>query len=193
VRLSGASGDRLVIDAGTATGSVNLADFPTNPRVRRWDSDGALTVEVPAANDGWIPLELGVEVHFPAAGAFRTGQWWSIPARTLLDDVIWPAPGGVPAVLPPFGDRHFFARLATAQCSGGMWTVLSDCRELFPPLTGLESLFGLGGDGQEALPDVTTRPRSSHSSSRSASASRTARRRSRAPPSSSASPPGPAA
>jgi hypothetical protein len=154
VRLASAGGDRLVIDPATATGTVDLAAFPSNPRVRRWDSDGPLAVEVPATNDGWIPLELGVEVHWPAAGSFRTGDWWSVPARTALGDVVWPRPGGTPAELPPFGDRHHFARLAIAQLDAGTWTVLADCRELFPPLTGLESLFTLGGDGQEALPDV---------------------------------------
>src|SRR5207302_6842367 len=115
---------------------------------------GATKVTVPAANGGWLPLELGVEVHWPASGTFKTGQWWAVPARTVLGDVIWPRPGGVPAALTPFGEQHHFARLAVAQLQAGKWTVLSDCRSLFPPLTGLEALFMLGGDGQEAPPDV---------------------------------------
>jgi hypothetical protein len=154
VRLTDARGDRLVIDAPTATGTVDFAQFPRNPRVRRWDSDGPQKVRVPAQNGGWLPLELGVEVHWPAAGTFRTGQWWSVAARTVLGDVIWPQTGGNPATLTPFGEQHHFARLAVAQLQAGAWTVLSDCRNLFPPLTGLESLFMLGGDGQEVLPDV---------------------------------------
>ena len=154
VQLAEAEGNRLVVEPGTATGTLDFADFPRAPRVRRWDSDGRPAVEVPGGNAGWIPLELGVEVRWPATATFRTGQWWSVPARTALDDVIWPAPGGTPSQLPPFGDRHRFARLAVATFEEGAWTVHSDCRELFPPLTGLETISMLGGDGQEALPDV---------------------------------------
>lgn len=154
VRLADAEGNRLVVVPATATGTLDFAQFPKSPRVRRWDSDGPVKVSVSGTNGGWIPLELGVEVKWPGAATFRTGQWWSVPARTALDDVIWPAPGGTPSQLPPFGERHRFARLAVANLNAGAWTVLSDCRELFPPLTGLESLFMLGGDGQEAMPDV---------------------------------------
>ena len=143
VQLTDVSGDTLVIDPATATGTVDLAQFPRNPRVRRWDSPGPVKV----TSGGWLALELGVEVQF-SGGTYRTGQWWAVPARTLLGDVIWPAG----AALPPFGDQHHFARLAVAQRSGGAWTVLGDCRPLFPPLTGLEALFTLGGDGQEAAP-----------------------------------------
>lgn len=155
VRLADAEGNRLIIDPGTETGTLDFGDFPRSPRVRRWDSDGRPTVAVPSTNNGWIPLELGVEVRWPASATFRTGQWWSVPARTALDDVIWPAPGGNPSQLPPFGAQHRFARLAIATFTAGAWAVDSDCRDLFPPLTGLETMSMLGGDGQEATPDVT--------------------------------------
>jgi hypothetical protein len=42
-----------------------------------------------------------------------------------------------------------------AQFDAGQWTVLSDCRELFPPLTELTSLHYVGGDGQEMAPDTS--------------------------------------
>lgn len=154
VQLHDARGDHLIVDPSTATGSLDRAQFPSNPRVRRWDADGPQTVRVPSSNGGWLPLEFGVEVHF-ASGSFKTGQWWAVPARTVLGDVIWPQSSGTPATQTPFGEQHHFARLAVAQLQAGAWSVLADCRQLFPPLTGLESLFALGGDGQEALPDVT--------------------------------------
>ena len=119
VRLADAEGNRLIIDPGTETGTLDFGDFPRSPRVRRWDSDGRPTVAVPSTNNGWIPLELGVEVRWPASATFRTGQWWSVPARTALDDVIWPAPGGNPSQLPPFGAQHRFARLAIATFTRG--------------------------------------------------------------------------
>ncbi len=37
--------------------------------------------------------------------------------------------------------------------AGDQWTLVDDCRALFPPLTSLVGLFAAGGDGQEAMPD----------------------------------------
>jgi hypothetical protein len=35
---------------------------------------------------------------------------------------------------------------------GAQWTSITDCRDLFPPVTELISLLYVGGDGQEAMP-----------------------------------------
>ena len=43
--------------------------------------------------------------------------------------------------------------LAIMERIDGGWDGL-DCRRVFPPLTELESFFYLGGDGQEAMPDL---------------------------------------
>jgi hypothetical protein len=142
----------LEVDPTTATGSIATADFPINRKVRRWDSDGEITVDVPAANGGWMALEDGVEVRF-AAGTYRTGDFWTIPARTATTDVEWPRTGGVPGQRAPQGVPHSHAKLAVVKFDGTTWTIVDDCRDLFPPLTGLTELFYLSGDGQEALPD----------------------------------------
>jgi hypothetical protein len=152
VQLDRAEGEVLTIKPLTATGPVDLAAFPVNATVRRWDSPGALKVEVPATNDGWIPLEDGVEVRFEP-GEYQTGDHWLIPARTAVGDVLWPRTGGAPDARPRHGTYHHFTRLALLQAAAnGQLTVLSDCRSLFPPLSGLTHLVYVGGDGQEARP-----------------------------------------
>ncbi len=159
VRLDNAEGQVLTIDPATATGSVDLADFPDNPKVRRWDFRDLTVplVEVPATNDGWITLEDGVEIQFDDAGTYQTGDYWLIPARTATADVEWPLDGaGDPAQLPPEGIEHHYCRLALLSFAGGGWTEIEDCRNLFPPLTELTSLFYVSGDGQEtALAEPT--------------------------------------
>ena len=125
-------------DVLTVSPAVNLADFPRNPKLRRWDSDGALKVEVPATNDGFLPLEDGAEALFQKAVTYTTGDYWLIPARTATGDLEWPRDtASKPLALPPRGVAHHFCRLAVLSFNGTTWTVLHDCRELFPPLTDI--------------------------------------------------------
>jgi len=162
VRLINAEGQILTIDPATATGTVDRADFPSNPKVRRWDMpEGPITVTIPVTNDGWIPLEDGIEVRFQA-GSFETGDYWQIPARTLLGDgdIEWPHDASSPPqplAQLPHGIRHHYCRLAVVDFNQGTWTAVDDgdCRQLFPPTTELRSLFYVGGDGQEVTPDPT--------------------------------------
>ncbi|MDQ3968768.1 MAG: DUF6519 domain-containing protein, partial [Thermoproteota archaeon] len=155
VRLTNVEGRILTIDPGTTL--ISRTDFPVNPKVRRWDlpETGVLTVETPTTNQGYLPLEDGVEVRFEP-GDYRSGNYWQIPARTLKADIEWPqeaGPPAQPAALAPHGTRHHFCRLALLRAdNGGNLTVLSDCRPLFPSLTQVTSFFYVGGDGQEALP-----------------------------------------
>ncbi|MCC6444407.1 MAG: hypothetical protein IT210_13260 [Armatimonadetes bacterium] len=145
-------GDVLTIDPATATGPVSRASFPRNPRIRRWDSPGAAAVEIPADNDGWLPLEEGIEIRFEP-GVFRPGDYWTIPARTATGDIEWPTtPACHPLPQPPEGIRHHYCRLALIEVTAQGLRVLSDCRPLFPALTEMVSLFYIGGDGQEAMP-----------------------------------------
>lgn len=157
VRLAKVEGHVLTIDPATATDTVALADFPSTPRIRRWDSVGEVSASVPAANDGYLPLEDGVEIRFSATGVYHTGDWWSIPARTT-GEIEWPLDASAqPVALEPRGVRHAFARLALVAWDGTAWTRKSDCRALFPSMTELVALSYAGGDGQEAMP-VTGSP-----------------------------------
>ena len=133
--------------AGAFGAAIDIATMGPNPKVRRWDGPPRPTT------DTFVALERGVEVAFEAARTYATGEHWSIPARTALHDVQWPRTGGVADFLRPAGPAHAYRRLAVLGFDGAAWSVLEDCRALFPPLTSLVTLGYAGGDGQHAAPD----------------------------------------
>ena len=152
VQVLKAEGQIVTIKPATATGSSSRDDFPVNPRIRRWDGVGK--VSIPASNNGYLSLEDGVEIHFQPGATYKTGDYWLIPARTALGDIEWPLDNsGDPLPQPPLGIEHHYCRLAVLDFDGNTFTSIVDCRKLFPPVTELTSFFYLSGDGQEATPD----------------------------------------
>ena len=154
VQLATIDGNVLTINPASAipAGPINIANFPKNPKVRRWDMAALLKPN----NQNWIDLEDGVQVHF-TAGTYKSGDFWLIPARTATADVEWPIDANTnqPATQLPFGIKHHYCRLAVGKNDGTKWTSLTDCRHIFPPLTELINFFYVGGDGQEVMPDLT--------------------------------------
>jgi hypothetical protein len=99
-----------------------------HPLLRRWDSrpstkdtdpkekadllkntGGALLVE----EGKWINAEDGIQFWFEPAPAsethvYRTGDYWLVPARTAIEDVVWAGDKS----LPPHGVAHHYAPLA---------------------------------------------------------------------------------
>src|SRR6266568_3666332 len=149
VQLTKVEGNVLTIDPNSAIPklpTINIADFPKNPKVRRWDMAALLK----PPNQSWLDLEDGVQVKF-FDGTFKTGDYWLIPARTATADVEWTFN---PALQFPFGIKHHYCPLAIVQNDGTKVTT-TDCRHLFPPLTELINFFCVGGDGQEVMPDLT--------------------------------------
>lgn len=134
VQLVKAEGNVLTINPATATGPTNIASFPRNPRVRRWDMAALLKPN----NQNWLDLEDGVQAHL-TAGSYKTGDYWLIPARTATADVEWfiDPVTNQPATQLPFGIEHHYCRLAIAKFDGTIWTSIIDCRHIFPPLTEL--------------------------------------------------------
>ncbi|MCD5341572.1 DUF6519 domain-containing protein [Arthrobacter sp. AK04] len=138
-----------VVLTGAADGTGSLAEL--HPVLRRWDhnandpetsDEGALLVrEATSAGEGWIELEDGVMVQFPASAVgspndYRTGDYWLVPARAATGDVVWPqeALGGekVPRPRTPDGVQHHYAPLAVAtRAVDGTWSVPDDCRFKF--------------------------------------------------------------
>jgi hypothetical protein len=155
VELSKVQGTELTVRAWPGGTAASLSGFDDQPTVRRWDSAGALAVAV----GQFLDLEGGVQVQF-GGGSFRSGDYWTVPARSLTHEVEWPrnpVDATTPALLAPEGVEHRFAALAQLQvkADGVTWQLAGDCRRLFPPLTGLLSLTYLGGDGQEIAPNLT--------------------------------------
>ena len=148
IELLGHPGPLIQIDkVDTATRVVTLKTTPAgidqrrHPKLRRWDSAGEMKIEVPATDDGWIELEGGVQVHF-AAGTYRAGDYWLIPARTATGDIEWPpfqTPNVTQLPQPPAGIEHHYCRLALIQLTRSRLQVIEDCRRLFPPLTEIVS------------------------------------------------------
>jgi len=153
VRLAEVRGNRLQL-SGPAESRPHLDEFPLRPRIRRWDGpDLGTPTAAPADGDGWIPLEAGVQIRFADHATYRTGDYWLIPARTHIADVLWPrAQDGTPVAQPPKGIRHRYAKLATVTFDGTAWKDSHDCRNTFPGLTQLITMRAVGGDGQTALP-----------------------------------------
>ena len=163
VQITSVKGNVITINPGGQV--VTYAQFPKRPKIRRWDSPGAVRVKHnpdPQSNQ-FLSLdgEGGIEVQF-SPGTYRTGDYWLIPARTsgptTIGDIEWPrdaTPQKNPIAQLPLGIRHHLARLALVEFNNGEWKILSDCRPKFASLTEQIALFLLGGDGQEAMPHPT--------------------------------------
>ncbi|MCB1035987.1 MAG: hypothetical protein KDD47_19350, partial [Acidobacteria bacterium] len=159
VRVVRVEGDIIEIDPQGSP--VDRADFPRNPRIRRWDlpatAAGSLRIETLAANQGYLKLESGIEVRFEA-GTYRTGDFWLIPARAFVGEfageIEWPQEGpNQGEARPPLGIGHRYCKLGFVLFDGQAFdSELTDCRPRFPAATELRRFFKAGGEGQEALP-----------------------------------------
>ena len=155
-RVDDVEGDtlRLSLLDGAAVAALQGVLGGARVIVRRWDSAGAL-----ALGAGFVNLEDGLQVSFLAAGRYRTGDFWLIPARTAsipgtTSALDWPltAPGASSYVPQRSrGPVRRRAALAILERDGaGAWTARNDCRAQFPPLTAVMTLEHAGGDGQHA-------------------------------------------
>lgn len=141
--------------AGVPPGTLGQ-DAARHPVLRRWDHRPAVAGDnaLPVVEGQWITLEDGVQVRFEAGGSYRPGDYWQIPARTVSADVEWPRDAdGAPIAQPPAGIADGWARLGLVEVdAGGLVSVTSDCRDIFPPLTQMTQLLYVGGDGQDTTP-----------------------------------------
>jgi hypothetical protein len=165
VRVTGVDLDTLTIsfEAGSLT---SLVDASRHAVLRRWDHGHRKTATAPgkAANEGrpiiandlaltvteggWLTIEDGISVFFEAAKLdqqhYRTGDYWLIPARTAIGDVLWPrsprsASGNHdPLSQPPHGVEHHYAPMAivTVDSAGGV-TVFTEPAIRFKSLVEL--------------------------------------------------------
>ena len=152
LELNGEPGQLLKItDVNQATRVITLDSAPTplapnangvdparHPKLRRWDQDGNVgtSTGVPG-NTNWIDLEGGIQVQL-SEGAYKTGDYWLIPARTATGEIEWPpfqVPNTSPIAQNALGIHHHYCRLALVDFNKETIRVTDDCRNLFPPLT----------------------------------------------------------
>jgi hypothetical protein len=137
--LRGEPGALFEVD--TVTGASVVVKNPsglsfatgTNLTLRRWDGRLTLAANTPTE------LEDGVQVEIDG-GSFTSGDYWTIPARTLTGKVEWPRDQATPPA-PVFelrhGTAHHYCLLSVVEVGGGTFSAPLDCRPLFPPLTGI--------------------------------------------------------
>ncbi|MCG8686829.1 MAG: DUF6519 domain-containing protein, partial [Desulfobacterales bacterium] len=154
VRIEMVNDRVLTLDTTTATDTFDIADFGTNKKVRRWDSIEVLD----PSGSGWYDIEDGVQVKF-SSGTYNVGDYWMIPARTNIGDILWPKQGTTWQAVSPHGTAHAICRLAIMTFDGTTWASIDDCRPIFVPLKDMIQFDYIGGDGQEAIPgDQLDRP-----------------------------------
>ena len=112
----------------------------TSPLLRRWDQGSDV---IPLQESTWIELENGVQIWFEQGGHYKAGDYWQIPARMAVSDVLWPretSPDGEmrPEALPPRGIVHRIAPLRLIDVDdNGRVNCGEDCRYVFPSLCEL--------------------------------------------------------
>jgi hypothetical protein len=150
----------MTVGLSGSIGSNTGKSADKHPLLRRWDQkagdptegglelggdNAALIVE----GNTWLELENGVQIQFqsPVAGepdaVYRTGDYWSIPARVTTGDVEWPTESAVdsqndpvpsPVALPPEGVTHHYAPLADLTIDATALKVTTGRTRSFPPL-----------------------------------------------------------
>jgi hypothetical protein len=84
-------------------------DKKTPKKVRRWDQNETEDIRLkhgamPITEAHWIDLENGIQVQFLPGGAYRTGDYWLIPARAATGTIEWSGDART-----PFGIVHHYA------------------------------------------------------------------------------------
>lgn len=136
--------DRVTAEVTLAVSSGQPDPFDesatTHPLLRRWDQPSDV---IPVRQSKWIDLEDGVQVWFEQGGDYKAGDYWQVPARTAIADVLWPqepGPDGAlwPKALPPRGIHHHVAPLCRIEVdAAGHVTCGTDRRCVFPSLCAL--------------------------------------------------------
>jgi hypothetical protein len=132
-RVESVDADRRQVTLAEPLAAAGVPDPGLHPLLRRWDQRGHAGPGGVPVGTGWIPLEAGIEVSFTAAGTYRSGDHWWLPARTATESIEWPG-GAQPEPRPPDGTDHHYAPLGLlVGDSEGLQCF--DWRTTFRPLT----------------------------------------------------------
>ncbi|AOX00880.1 hypothetical protein BJP34_16780 [Moorena producens PAL-8-15-08-1] len=147
----GESNDGLILTINQDTWNQEEID-QLNPdekitTVRIWEANAREIKFLSEEEDSqdFIELEKGLQVKFVHTGneKYRTGDYWLIPTRSQ-QEVVWPADDK-----EPDGIVYHYCPLAIVNYNDNPtpptlhWTVLQDCREIFPALTEMARETGL--------------------------------------------------
>lgn len=137
-----------LVELRAAPSATTGQDSTRRPLLRRWDHaapegialvNGALPVSI--AEGTWFELEDGVQIFFEPGRSYQRGDFWTIPARTAINDtagdVLWPRDGDEPRFEARHGTEHHYCALGVLTATGAGWT-FTDCRRIFPPLTEID-------------------------------------------------------
>lgn len=117
-------------------------DESRHPFLRRWDhrsraggptvSEKGMVLAEGSGDSEWMALEDGIQIQFQPGATYRVGDYWLIPARTAIGDVLWPQDSttGGPQTVPPHGITHHYAPLGiiTFDPNGNVEGAIDDCR-----------------------------------------------------------------
>jgi Family of unknown function (DUF6519) len=150
----------LTFPEGTVAPSIPASDTVPPFLLRRWDyhggdpKQGGLTIAADGAakiiedDDALLHLENGIYIKFTRPSpstdqspAYRTGDYWLIPARTATGAIQWPGDNNGPLPLLPKGIAHHYAPLALITLNDGGTieanSSITDLRSTFKWLTEL--------------------------------------------------------
>jgi ABC-type branched-subunit amino acid transport system substrate-binding protein len=106
-------------------------------------------------------LEHGIKIRFIKSEtdeSLKTGDYWLIPARTIIKDILWPKNQiglrkAIPCALTPIGIKHHYALLAIISYDKeNKWVTTRDLRNFFNELSVFPRLLYTGGNGQTGIP-----------------------------------------
>ncbi len=153
--------------AGTSGSSIALSIFPQSATITPGQQVGALvTISAPGTNKQAVfvssltssaPGGLAAVISYANLQGLQPGDTRTVPLSVTADPGIAP---GTYAVTISFAGNDDSGNSITASATMTVTVavpleVLADCRQLFPPLTDLPSLFYVSGDGQTANPDYS--------------------------------------
>lgn len=162
LKIKEKNGEKIKVEPSLEDVGWSSGDFSGLIKIRRWDSNGAAKVEIPAGNEGFLKLEDGVEIKFEQGNDYKAGDYWLIPARSATGDIEWPKDAtDNPESKTPDGIKHHYGKLALVEIKDHNFNkFIQDCREFFPPLN--EVTIGKGcctvtvGDGESTNGDVNS-------------------------------------
>ena len=129
VQIEGINRNTMEITVGESVGGIDTYGL----KIIRWDqSSDAISL-----SSSFIQIEDGVEVNFNA-GTYVAGDYWLIPARTIDSSIEWPL--GKRRL--PNGVKVSYAKIGVVEVDDGDIQSITDCRNLFPPLTELPNTGG---------------------------------------------------